>query len=414
MIVIVGAGLAGLTCAKVLAEAGQPFLLCEATDEPGGRVRSRVTREGFVLDEGFQVLLDSYPAARRHLDLPALRAGKFASGAMLVGHGIPRLMVNPLRSPRQTPAMLIGRGLGLADQLRFGRLVLAAYSGADEKWNRCSVREMLRRFGFSEGFVRKFAQPFFGGVLLDPNLDSRAGLLMEYLRRFATGAALLPAAGMGALGRQLASRLPAGSIRFGARVGELMYRGETVAGVTLADGEMIRADTVVLAVDEPAACRMLKLGPPRAARGTAVHYFRSRRPFYDGAWLCLPERSAGSPILHAALVTNVTPSLAPEREHLWSVTVLPDHPWAREVDKIRTEVAGWFQAPPEELVPLEFVEVPYALPDQSPGVRPVLSDTVLPKGVLVAGDAINQASIDGVMAGGEAVARRMIASSAAK
>lgn len=413
MIVIVGAGLAGLTCAKVLAEAGQPFLLCEASDEPGGRVRSRVTREGFVLDEGFQVLLDSYPAARRHLDLPALRTGKFASGAMLVGNERPRLMVNPLRSPWQTPAMLFGRGLGLADQLRLGRFVLAAYSGAEDKWNQCSVREMLQRFGFSESFVRKFARPFFGGVLLDPELVSRAGLLMEYLRRFATGAALLPAAGMGALGRQLAARLPAESVRYGARVGELMFRGETVAGVTLSDGEVIRADAVVLAVDEPAASRLLKLEAPRAARGTAVHYFRSRRPFYDGAWLCLPERSAGSPILHAALVTNVTPTLAPEGEHLWSVTVLPDHPAAREVDKIRAEVAGWFRARPEELVPLEFVEVPYALPDQSPGVRSVLADAVLPKGVLVAGDAINQASIDGVMAGGEAVARRMIASAAA-
>lgn len=413
MIVIVGAGLAGLTCAKVLAEAGQPFLLCEAADEPGGRVRSRITREGFVLDEGFQVLLDSYPAARRHLDLAALRAGKFASGAMLVGHDTPRLMVNPLRSPRQTPAMLIGSGLGLSNQLRFGRLILEAFSGADDKWNQCSVREMLQRFGFSESFVRKFAQPFFGGVLLDPELDSRAGLLMEYLRRFVTGTALLPASGMGTLGRQLASRLPAESICYRARVGELMYRGEMVAGVTLADGEVIRADAVVLAVDEPDACRMLKIGAPRAARGTAVHYFRSRRPFYVGAWLCLPERSAGSPILHAALVTNVTPSLAPVGEHLWSVTVLPDHPAAREVEKIRAEVAGWFRARPVELMPLEFVEVPYALPDQSPGVRSALADAVLPKGVLVAGDAIDQASIDGVIAGGEAVARRIIASVAA-
>ena len=61
MIVIVGAGLAGLVCAKCLAERGvQDFVVLEAQSAPGGRVRSCRTPEGFVLDRGFQVLLDFY------------------------------------------------------------------------------------------------------------------------------------------------------------------------------------------------------------------------------------------------------------------------------------------------------------------------------------------------------------------
>ncbi|HCI81927.1 MAG TPA: amine oxidase, partial [Ktedonobacter sp.] len=42
MIVIVGAGLAGLTCAKMLAERGKRVLVLEATDQVGGRVRTDI------------------------------------------------------------------------------------------------------------------------------------------------------------------------------------------------------------------------------------------------------------------------------------------------------------------------------------------------------------------------------------
>ena len=88
MIVIVGAGLAGLVCARELARLGvDDFLLLEAEDAPGGRVRSTVTPDRFVLDRGFQVLLDSYPAVPRQLDLAALNPRYLESGAILHDRG---------------------------------------------------------------------------------------------------------------------------------------------------------------------------------------------------------------------------------------------------------------------------------------------------------------------------------------
>ncbi|MBJ7391310.1 MAG: NAD(P)-binding protein, partial [Chthoniobacterales bacterium] len=97
MTIVVGAGLAGSTCAKVLSGAGHPFVLCEASARLGGRAVSERTPDGFVLDRGFQVLLDSYPTARRHLDFAALGGGRFRAGAMFVGGGRPRSLENPLR-----------------------------------------------------------------------------------------------------------------------------------------------------------------------------------------------------------------------------------------------------------------------------------------------------------------------------
>jgi monoamine oxidase len=55
-VVVVGAGLAGLSCAKQLSGMGRRVILLEASDRVGGRVRTDVV-DGLNLDHGFQVLL---------------------------------------------------------------------------------------------------------------------------------------------------------------------------------------------------------------------------------------------------------------------------------------------------------------------------------------------------------------------
>jgi len=81
-VVVVGAGLAGLACARVLAAAGVSVQLLEASDRPGGRVRTELV-DGFRIDRGFQVLLTASPEARRVLDLGALQLRRFAPGVQV-------------------------------------------------------------------------------------------------------------------------------------------------------------------------------------------------------------------------------------------------------------------------------------------------------------------------------------------
>lgn len=416
--VIVGAGLAGLTCAKVLAESGCDFLLLEAADEPGGRVVSRRTPEGYVLDRGFQVLLDSYPAARRHLDWGGLGGGCFRSGALFVGAGRPQRLENPLFNPWSLFWAFRGRVVSWRDQWRLLRLVLLSLRSGEEALGglAASARdltaaELLRSRKLSGEFFRRFASPFFGGVLLDPELGTSGSLLLGYLSRFTTGRAWLPAGGIGAIPTQLASRLPSAALRCSTEVAGLVIVDEMVRGVRLQDGSVIEADRVVLATEEPATCRLLACGEPRAAHATAAHYFRAPVAWYSGAWLCLPPRDICNPVLHAAMVTNACPSLAPDGCHLWSVTVLPDHPLAGDPRAVASEVASWFGGDPEDLQHLDFVRVPYAVPVQPPGfaARPTPWGR-LPGGVLVAGDAVCGASIEAAMASGEVAAKILIPS----
>jgi predicted NAD/FAD-dependent oxidoreductase len=111
------------------------------------------------------------------------------------------------------------------------------------------------------------------------------------------------------------------------------------------------------------------------------------------------------------LLSNVAPTLAPRGQHLWSVTVIPGHPLSGDVSAVASELAGWFGADAGELRHLDFVEVPYAVPQQPPGFAGRAAPWgELARGVHVAGDAAGPASIDAAMAGGEAVAENLIAS----
>jgi phytoene dehydrogenase-like protein len=84
-VVVVGAGLAGLRCAREVARGGLGVVVLEAADAVGGRVRTdRV--DGFRLDRGFQVLNDGYPAVRASVDLVRLDLRRM-DDAVVVRHG---------------------------------------------------------------------------------------------------------------------------------------------------------------------------------------------------------------------------------------------------------------------------------------------------------------------------------------
>jgi len=261
--VVVGAGLAGLACAGELVRRGRRVRVLEAADRVGGRVATD-TVEGFRIDRGFQVYNDAYPEGRRQLDLEALALGRFEPGALIASGGRLLPVSDPWRRPLAAVGSLLSGAVGVGDALRTARLrgdaIRGLRSGAVDpaalpRGGERTTREELAARGFSEGFVRRFFVPFFGGVFLERSLDTAAAVFLFDFAMFSLGRACLPAGGMDAIPRHLASGLPAGAVRLGARV-----RGVEPGRVTLDDGSLLLARDVVVATDGPAAGRLLPEG----------------------------------------------------------------------------------------------------------------------------------------------------------
>src|SRR3954451_23608760 len=128
-VIIVGAGLAGLTCARHLRQEGVDVAVLEASDDVGGRVRSDVV-DGFILDRGFQVLFDNYPAVRRNIDLRSLDLQAFDPGAIICHDGRRTILTDPLRDRtfRDVVEAVITRAVTPMDKLRTLRLALRLHN----------------------------------------------------------------------------------------------------------------------------------------------------------------------------------------------------------------------------------------------------------------------------------------------
>jgi phytoene dehydrogenase-like protein len=157
-VLIVGAGLAGLTCGRELLARGVDVQVLEASDGVGGRVRTDEV-QGCRVDRGFQVLFTAYPAAQRHLDLKALDLRRMAPGAIIAHRTHRYVLTDPLRDPVDAPGAAWTPAVTFADKLRTVRLAarLRAQSidevldGPDE-----STFQFLQQEGFSTRFINGF------------------------------------------------------------------------------------------------------------------------------------------------------------------------------------------------------------------------------------------------------------------
>lgn len=410
MVVIIGAGLAGLVSAKVLHEAGVPFFLLDARATVGGRLATTVTEDGFRLDHGFQVLLDSYPAVQRYLNLEKLDPHPFDSGALLSDDGQIWPVLHPLRHPVRGLASAFAPYAPWSDKLRLVHLASGVLLSQPDHllkldFQGLSVSEFLQRKHFSPVFLERFFRPFFGGVLLDNSLESSAALFQYYLRHFILGRALLPALGIAEIPRQLASTLPADSIRLESKVERL-----TSSHVHLTTGEILSASQTILATTEPEAARLLGGQPsPLPPRTVTVVYFKSSKPINREKLLVLPAGKEKR-VRHFVQVSNIAPSLAPPGQQLLSATVL---------DRGGLDDASLFAAAKEEIAqvypdtakllnPLRILEVPYAVPTQNPGFIRHRQPPKLPNNVHLAGDHVLHGSIQGAMESGERAARAVL------
>ncbi len=406
-VAVVGAGLAGLACARALVGAGVEVTVLEAGDGVGGRVRTDAV-DGFLLDRGFQVLLTAYPEAARVLDLAALDLRPFQAGALVRCGGRWTRVADPLRQPGDLPATLASPIGSLLDKARIGWLRQRVVSGPVERvWERPERTTLaeLRALGFSDRFVAAFFRPFLGGVLLDDQLQTSSRQFEFVFRAFARGDAVLPAAGMGAIPLQLAARLPEGAVRTGVRVSAVSDTGVEAQG-----GERVDADAVVVATAGPEASRLVPSIPAPTSLGVACVYFAADRAPLDEPILVL-DGEDGGPVSNLCVPSVVAPTYAPAGAALVSASVLPSRDPGEDLEAaVRAQLRGWFGGQVDSWRHLRTYRIPHAQPGQSPpALSPPRRDVRVRPGLYVCGDHRDNASIDGALTSGRRAAEAILA-----
>ena len=398
-VIIVGAGIAGLTCAKKLLVAGHHVTVLEASDAAGGRVRTDHV-DGFLLDRGFQVLLTSYPEARAELDIDALELRSFEPGALIRYRGKFHRFVDPWRSRRHLISTALSPLATWSDKLRIAalrhRLRRKPLSDIIIQPDRSTLSE-LKRLGFSNGVIDRFFRPFIGGIFLESELATSLRMFEFVFAMFIEGYAALPTGGMQAIPDQMSKLLPADALRLNTQV-----QAVEADRVTLQSGERLVADAVVVATEAPAARMLLGDSFTPECNDVCCLYFAAERPPIEEPILVLNGDSEG-PINNLSVPSQVVSSYAPPHKSLISVTVLD---WQRDlVTPVLRQLHDWFGDQVDEWKFLKRYDIRYALPSMVPPLAdPIVRPPRHVSGVFVCGDHYDTASLNGAMASGRRAA----------
>ncbi|MGW0421045.1 NAD(P)/FAD-dependent oxidoreductase [Streptomyces sp. NPDC003015] len=433
-VVIVGAGVAGLSAAHRLTSQGVTVAVVEAAPCVGGRMSTEKV-DGFRLDRIGQLLSTAYPELRLTPGLDGLVLRPFAPGVLLHGDGhhhrvdapagarSARGALRAVRALASAPRGVPGPGLVAASRRAAFRVLPGAGQGAVSRVARgvaplggavdqARLGAALTRFanvpvgrllarpelpagqalaarGLPARTVDGFLRPLLAALLCDPALTTSSRCADLALRAFAGGRLCVPEGGAETLPELLAQTLPAGTVHTGVRVTSV-----ATTSVTTAEHGEIRCRAVLLATDARTAAQLLPgLRVPDFHPVTVVHHTTDDPPRTGSALLLDADR--GGPVAHTAVISEVDPSRAPSGRALISSTVLGTPPPDLET-AVRTHLARLYGTPTHRWETLAVHHTRDAVPAM-PAPHDLRRPVRLLAGLYVCGDHRDTSTVQGAL-----------------
>jgi protoporphyrinogen/coproporphyrinogen III oxidase len=274
-IAVIGAGLAGLTCAWRLKQKGFDPVVWEAANQPGGRARS-IHEEGVVHDLGAWTftshgsvihLVRELGLTKEMVSIPAT-LGRPVNG---------KLKVADLRKPLS----LSGTVFNLEEMFSAVKMKWIARSKMHDESDE-TARSWISRH-FSKSYALNVLEPLAGLYFLQ-DLDTLSrNALIGTMRYVSTVRLHNFRSGMGYLTSFLADRVP---VCYGAKVDRLKVEKDGI--LINSNGEDKKADGVVVATSLPEAIKLLKGYLPDDALKAAIQWKYARalvvRLLLRGRW----------------------------------------------------------------------------------------------------------------------------------
>ena len=374
-IVIVGGGISGLaaaiTAAEAIKEKGEEknIVLLEANSKCGGRVSSETTEDGFVLDEGFAVFIEEYPAVKKLLDYDALELKKFLPGAFVKIEGRDALarVADPLRNPEDIFDSVLSPIGSLVDKVKVLPLVLnvrlSSIESIFKEPETDTLSALVERWGFSDSFINTFLKPFLEGIYLTPLPEQSSRMFSFVFKMFSDGSATLPKGGMVAVTNQLVAKAESLGVKILTETPVTKVTPQNddfILECTADSGKTFTTSSVVVATDGQIAKKIisnvqgfeyLKNEADQTQRSVGCLYygFEGPAPVEEPILVLNGMKDANDdPVNNVCFPSVVNDGYAPDGYNLCSVTILSDA-MDRYMDKpdeldqaVRRQLGTWF------------------------------------------------------------------------
>jgi len=383
MYVVIGAGLAGLSAALTLQEAGADVTVLDSADRPGGRVASDLI-DGFILDRGFQLINLNYPEIKRwgisqELDF------KLAPRSVRISYDQSHAT---LGDPRNSPFSIFSGASGsLISKVNFLKYLLSK-PRLDE-----SVEDHLLRCGTSD-LYSKVLKAFLQGVFLADPARVSAVMGREVIGTFILGQTGIPTDGVAALPQVLANRVR--NLQLNTRVEEIREN------VVITNHGQISAKKIILATDLTTAGQLLGSVQVTPLLSATTWYHSSELAPSETAQLVIDSQHRG-PVVNSIVISNLSKQYAPHGQHLISSTTI-SHASESEV---RRHLALMWGRPTAEWRFLAKYEINSALPLFAPGAERIESSR-MNENIYRAGDYLTAPSQNGAMLSGRLAAQELL------
>ena len=399
-VLIIGAGMAGLTCAVTLHRANIPFLIFDRGNEVGGRVRTDEV-DGYRLDRGFQVLLTAYPEAQRFLDYEKLELQACYPGSMVWFENRFHRVADPFRHPMDGFRSIFTPIGSFTDKLRVGMMRMGLLSSRSMPDN-CSTINALGKMGFGHSMIDRFWKPFMRGVFLENELSTTIRKFEETFRFFSKGDTVLPQNGIGEIPHQLAGQIPNDHILLETEISKVGSNS-----VESSDGTKWEGTAVVLATEDYHANQLLGLGKEQAEWNSVdcLYFSLSIDDLPSDEPILYLDGTGNGPIINLTFVSTIS-DCAPVGQALASVSVIGQKELDMEeiAKQAKNQLTEWFGKKAEGWKYLKGYRIHQAVPSSRtpPSPKPAFTE------VYRCGDYFGLPSIDSAMKSGRLTAEHII------